>query len=315
MTTTMSALFEKLPLTSHHLQSAQHLPAFIYGTAWKKAATADLVYHALCNGFTAIDTAAQPKHYQEDLVAAGISRAIKAGKIRRRDIYLQTKFTSITGQDPQNMPYDPKGSITEQVNSSLMSSLRNFNFADVTKADDDSNPYIDTLVLHSPMSTMDDTMEVWRTLEQYVPGEIRHLGISNCTLFDLMNIYERSTVKPSVVQNRFYANTRYDIGLRKFCADKGLIYQSFWSLSANPRLVASAPTRQLAKQLNISPESALYCLILGLGNMVALNGTTNPKHMQEDWKAIALAKDYAEASSSTWGSLMEGFKMLIGQPA
>lgn len=42
--------------------STQHqaTPAFLYGTAWKKDATADLVYQALNVGFTGIDTINQP---------------------------------------------------------------------------------------------------------------------------------------------------------------------------------------------------------------------------------------------------------------
>ena len=180
---TTTALFEKLLLSSPHLKIAQAIPAFVYGTAWKKEASTELVYQALSNGFTAIDTAAQPKHYDENLVAAGISRAIKENKIRRIELFLQTKFTSTQGQDLNNLPYDPKGSITDQVNASVMSSLRNFNFGDVVREGDVAEPYIDTLVLHSPMPSMPETLEVWRTLEQYVPGEIRNLGISNCNLF------------------------------------------------------------------------------------------------------------------------------------
>lgn len=43
----------------------------IYGTAWKKEKTAELVKQALKSGFRALDTAAQPKHYREDLVGHG----------------------------------------------------------------------------------------------------------------------------------------------------------------------------------------------------------------------------------------------------
>lgn len=40
----------------------------IYGTAWKKDDTARLVKIALESGFRAIDTACQPKHYNEKQV-------------------------------------------------------------------------------------------------------------------------------------------------------------------------------------------------------------------------------------------------------
>lgn len=311
---TTSAVFERLVLHAPHLAGKQLIPAFIYGTAWKKEATADLVYQALCNGFTAIDTAAQPKHYREDLVAAGVSRAIQERKVQRSEIYLQTKFTSIQGQDPGNMPYDKESSIVEQVNASVLSSLRNLNFADAVRDDDAAEPYIDTLVLHSPLRTIDETMEVWRTLEQYVPGEIRNLGISNCNLFSLMDLYERATIKPSVVQNRFYPNTKFDIGLRRFCQEKNIIYQSFWTLSANPELVWSTEVGSLGQTVGISAQSALYCFVLGLGNVSILNGTKSLEHIQEDWRAIEKVRAFAQLHPGEWESRLASFRALIGQP-
>ena len=307
-----TALLEKLLLSSPHLKAAPAIPAFIYGTAWKKDASADLVYQALNSGFTAIDTAAQPKHYREDLVAAGVSRAIKAGKIKRSELYLQTKFTSPHGQDPNNLPYDPKSSLPDQVNASVMSSIGNFNFGDVVKKDDVAEPYIDTLVLHSPMPSIQETLEVWQALEQYIPGEIRNLGISNCNLFTLMELYERVNIKPAVVQNRFYGSTKHDIGLRKFCQERGIIYESFWTLTANPALLKAKETRQLASQLDISTAAALYCLVLGLGNTTILNGTTNQQNMLDDWKAIQEAGKYAKTSPEGWSRHMASFKRLIG---
>ncbi len=40
------------------------MPRLIYGTAWKKEATTQLVIQAILNGFRGIDTACQPKHYR-----------------------------------------------------------------------------------------------------------------------------------------------------------------------------------------------------------------------------------------------------------
>lgn len=308
-----SAMFEKLVLHAPHLSSKQFIPAFIYGTAWKKDATSDLVYQALCNGFTAIDTAAQPKHYREDLVAAGVSRAIKDGKIKRSDIYLQTKFTPVSGQDPENMPYDIESPLVEQVTASITSSLRNFDFADVVQSEDNAEPYIDTLVLHSPMQSVDETIEVWRVLEQYVPKDIRNLGISNCPLFILMDLYERSSIKPSVVQNRFFPGTKFDIGVRQFCMEKNIVYQAFWTLSANPKLVRSSEAGSLADQLGLSTQSALYCLVLGLGNITVLNGTKSLQHMEQDWMAVQRVKEFAQSNPAQWDVLMASFRKLIGQ--
>jgi diketogulonate reductase-like aldo/keto reductase len=46
-------------------ESALKIPNIFYGTAWKKTKTAELVESALKLGFRGIDTACQPKHYNE----------------------------------------------------------------------------------------------------------------------------------------------------------------------------------------------------------------------------------------------------------
>ena len=64
------------------------VPRFLYGTAWKKGNTAELVTEALRAGFTGIDTACQPKHYREDLVGAGIRKAIDLKLVEREALYV-----------------------------------------------------------------------------------------------------------------------------------------------------------------------------------------------------------------------------------
>jgi len=303
-----SALFERLALSTPYLTSKLSIPAFLYGTAWKQKSTADLVYQALCNGFTAVDTANQPKHYSESLVGDGLRRALTERKVKRSDIYLQTKFTSVSGQDPNNLPYDPKASVSEQVKASVESSLQHLQSLEPEES------YIDALVLHSPLPTFDETLEAWQTLEQYVPGKIRALGISNCNLFTLMQLYDLASIKPTVVQNRFYPDTKFDIALRKFCGEKAIIYQSFWTLTANPGLVRSIEVGELANRLQISTQAALYCLVLGLGNTVVLNGTKSVQHMKDDFEALSRVKALATAHPQDWERLMGKFRMLIGQP-
>lgn len=69
--------------------TAAKIPPLIYGTAWKKDQTRNLVRQALLAGFTGVDTAAQPKHYQEDLVGQGIRDAIKEGGLKRSHLYVR----------------------------------------------------------------------------------------------------------------------------------------------------------------------------------------------------------------------------------
>ncbi|KAK4502352.1 hypothetical protein PRZ48_005777 [Zasmidium cellare] len=286
---------------------AARVPSLIYGTAWKKEKTQELVKQALLNGFTGVDTAAQPKHYQEDLVGAGIRDALKDGQIRREDLYIQTKFTSIHGQDPKKMPYDPKKTITEQVNASVASSLQNLRHTDNV-----ADSYIDCLVLHSPFPSMSQTQEAWRAMESHVPHSVRTLGISNTyQLSVLKELYNFAKVKPSVLQNRFYQDAAYDRDTRVFCEEKDIKYQSFWTLTANPHLLRSEPVNMIAKETGVTKPVALYALVIGLGNVSVLNGTTNIQRMEEDIAGIQAVDDWKAANLSTWDRVLKAFDALL----
>ena len=277
-------------------------------TPRKKDRTADLVHRALTTGFKGIDVAAQPRHYREDLVGEGLRRTLADDKIKRGDLFIQTKYTSLGGQDPNNLPYNPDSSIAEQVRDSIQSSLHNLRVSD--QPAEKEGTYIDSLVLHSPLPTLAETLEAWRTCEEFVPDSIKFLGISNTTLPILQALYKESKVKPSVVQNRFYADTEYEVDLRAFCRANGIVFQSFWTLTGNPKLSKAPPVLTLAKTVDIEPAMALYCLVLGLDGTVILNGTQN--HMASDLEGLERVREWALANSYDWENTVKHFKDLTG---
>jgi hypothetical protein len=57
-------------------------------------------------------------------VGAGVAASIKKGFGTRADLYLQTKFTSLSGQDTKRIPYDPKAALAERVAQSIAESLK-----------------------------------------------------------------------------------------------------------------------------------------------------------------------------------------------
>ncbi len=145
------------------------MPGLIYGTAWKADRTADLVVKAVMAGFRGIDTACQPKHYSEAGVGQALNTLAKKG-ITREALFLQTKFTSLNGQDPSRLPYDRNAPLAAQVAQSFLASRKNL-----------GTDYVDALVLHSPFRTHDETMTAWRAMESiHHSGGARSLGISNC---------------------------------------------------------------------------------------------------------------------------------------
>ncbi|MCJ1339161.1 hypothetical protein MMC09_004450 [Bachmanniomyces sp. S44760] len=315
-----------LTLPSRHTDVAPtKIPHFIYGTAWKKDRSTTLVTQALTAGFRGIDTAAQPKHYQEGLVGDAIRTSLSNGNLSRSDLYIQTKFTSPSGQDRRNMPYDPSANLAKQVRDSVESSLLHL-ATSTSHEETGEQPYIDALILHSPLPTLTETISAWRVLETYVPTRIHHLGISNTDLLTLQALFdsEEVTIKPSVVQNRFYGETGWDTSLRRFCREKGVIYQCFWTLTGNPSLLKSEVVTKVSEALrvsnwgqDVSKEVALYVLVMGLDGLCVLNGTTDEGRMRSDLAGLAVWKSWVGSRHGEcerrWKRWMAELKGLIGE--
>ena len=94
-------------------------------------------------------------------------------------------------------------------------------------------------------------------------------------------IYNAVTIKPAVIQNRFYAAARYDREIRAFCTDHEITYQSFWTLTANPQVLAHRAVRELASKHRRTPAQILFRYLTQNG-IVPLTGTRSETHMRED---------------------------------
>ncbi|KAF8329284.1 Aldo/keto reductase [Amanita rubescens] len=246
----------------------------IYGTAWKKERTTALVVQAVLHGFRAIDTACQPKHYREDLVGEALSILYDKHGFKREDLFIQTKYTPISGQDTSKpLPYDPQTPIEAQIQASLSTSLCNLR-----------TTYIDSYLLHSPLPTLPETLEAWHTLIQLQStGQVRRIGISNAYDTRLLARLSKEQAKPDVVQNRWYQGNGWDRGVVMFCREMGVEYQSFWTLTGSPELIEHPVVRQLVERQagKLTPEQIVYAFALGEG-VRPISGTTSEKHMDDD---------------------------------
>ncbi|MFZ2311590.1 MAG: aldo/keto reductase, partial [Methylobacter sp.] len=93
-------------------------------------------------------------------------------------------------------------------------------------------------------------------------------------------LYREAEVKPAVIQNRFYAETQYDRGIRDFCREQQIIYQSFWTLTANPTILAHATLQTLAAKYRRSAAQIFFRYLSQIG-IIPLTGTTSESHMRE----------------------------------
>ncbi len=247
-------------------------PSFIYGTAWKKSASAGLVRTAVKAGFRAIDTANQPKHYEEALVGDALE-ALASDGVPRESLFVQTKFTPLDGHD-QRVPYDPQVDLKNQVRQSFESSLMHLKTGGV-----------DSYLLHGPYSYPglgEADWQVWSAMEEiHKSGRAGMIGISNVNPGQLASMVKKAEIKPMVVQNRCFANRGWDREVREICGAHGIMYQGFSLLTANPPVLRHPDVMSIAARLGVHPEQVIFRFAMQVG-MTPLTGTTSLQHMKKD---------------------------------
>jgi diketogulonate reductase-like aldo/keto reductase len=253
------------------------VPAFFYGTAWKEEKSQSLTELALHQGFRAIDTANQRKHYFESAVGIGIKNAMEATGLERTDLFLQTKFTYLRGQDDR-LPYNPNSPIPVQVTQSFQSSLEHL-----------QTDYVDSYVLHGPSSRVGlqpDDWHAWGTMEGiHRDGKTRFLGISNVSLDQLKALCEKAVVMPTFVQNRCYASKGWDRKVREFCAANKIVYQGFSLLTANRTILRHPKILEIGKRNRLSISQTVFRFAVDAG-MIPLTGTSSADHMAHDLAVV-----------------------------
>lgn len=249
------------------------VPTFLYGTAWKEERTEALVREALAAGFRGFDTANQRRHYHEEGVGRGIAAALDGDGLSRDDLFVQTKFTHLAGQD-HRVPYDPRAPVAEQVAQSFDSSLEHLRLERV-----------DSLVLHGPSQRhglAQADREAWRAMEAiHESGRVRLLGISNVTAEQVEVLCDFAAMKVAFVQNRCFAWMGWDAAVRRVCDARGIVYQGFSLLTANAEALRHDAMRRIAERHGATIPQVVFRFALDVG-MIPLTGTTDPNHMRDD---------------------------------
>jgi diketogulonate reductase-like aldo/keto reductase len=265
-----------------------HLHDFIYGTAWKEDRTATLVEEAIRAGFRAIDTANQRRHYVEAAVGEALANVYRTGVVKREDVFLQTKFTYLPGQD-HRLPYDPKAPLATQVAQSFASSLEHL-----------GTDYVDSYLLHGPASGAGWSQydaEVWRAMQkERQAGRARVLGVSNVSLRHLQQMLATHGEALAFVQNRCFAHLGWDREVRQFCREHGIIYQGFSLLTANVDVLESDPVVTIASRLSATPAQVIFAFARSVG-MLPLTGTSSEQHMRDDLASTEMKLTEAEVQA------------------
>jgi len=257
------------PVAPSRTKCGTAIPAVIYGTAQKSDAST--IVSAIASGARGLDTACQPHNYDEEAVGAALQTAFKTQQdgglgLSRAEIYIQSKFTPPRAHSTATMPYSSDDSIPIMVKKSLGLTLSKLQIQGV-----------DALLLHAPMPSLRETLEVWRAMEDLVGQRVLALGVCNIGCAMLQRLHAEARVKPRVVQNRFWSENGYDRDVRSFCEKNGIVYQPFWIIRANARLLRSNLIGWLSQKTGTSAQDTLFLAVLsmsaGASGISILTGT------------------------------------------
>lgn len=217
---------------------------------------------------------------------------------------IQTTFTPLESQDPDNVPYSKDDDPAVQAKTSIEASL------DMFRDPVSGEAYLDAAILHAPYPSMTTTTQVLRAMSSFggPGGRVRQLGISNVTEAELRDVHARGDFLPQIVQNRCRYTNGLDRTARAFCKAHHIVYQAFGVLQNEPLLEDERTVLEVARALAVSREAALYALVMvALGaddhpgnlyeDVKVLNGTADVQHMREDLeqvnRALCALKDAA----------------------
>lgn len=152
------------------------------------------VVSALAQGYRLLDTAsAYEWGYHEDEVGRAVARSGL-----RDQLFIQTKVRTLSGRS---------------VRESVLACLERLGLEQV-----------DAVLIHKPEG---DWRGGWRDLEElYSEGRVRAIGVSDMTVALLTELMCISRVAPMILQN-WMDPFHHDRGVRDFCRQHGIVYQSF----------------------------------------------------------------------------------------
>ena len=124
--------------------------------------------------------------------------------------------------------------------------------------------------------------EAWQAMgKERDAGRSRFLGVSNVSRQQLEQMAEAHGEPPAFVQNRCFARLGWDREVRRFCADRKIIYQGFSLLTANIEVLRHPAVAGLAESKKVTAAQIVFAFARALG-MLPLTGTCDGGHMKQD---------------------------------
>ena len=262
------------------------IPALGFGTLIPDPiATKNATKAALEAGFRALDTA--ERYRTEKEVGEAIEEVLKAGQIKREDVFVITKLWN-TNHRP------------ERVKPAFEASLKRL------KLD-----YIDLYLIHTPFAFQpgDDQdprdasgnviydkgvtlLDTWQALEKLVTGgKCKAIGLSDISLEKVKEISAAAAIKPAVVHVESHPYLP-EWELLDYCRKNGIVLQAFAPLGHNsePNLLADPVITAIANRVGKTPAQVLLAWAIQRGTAL-LTTTKTLSRIEENFDVSTLPED------------------------
>ena len=262
------------------------IPALGFGTLIPDPmATKNATKAALEAGFRALDTA--ERYRTEKEVGEAIKEVVKAGKIKRENVFVATKLWN-TNHRP------------ERVKPAFEASLKKLQL-----------DYVDLYLIHTPFAfqpgdeqdprdangnVIYDTgvklLETWGAVEKLVDeGKCKAIGLSDISLERVKEIYEAAAIKPAVVHVESHPYLP-EWELLDYCRKNGIVLQAFAPLGHNsePNLLADPVITAIANRVGKTPAQVVLAWAIQRGTALLTTSKT-PGRIKENFNVSTLPED------------------------
>ena len=280
----MTDKFRYTTIQSPH--GAGAIPALGFGTLIPDASlTREATRAALEVGFRHLDCA--ERYRNEAAVGDAIQDAVRAGALKREDLFVTTKLWN-TNHRP------------ERVKPAFEASCRRLQI-----------DHVDCYIIHTPFAFQPGDeqdprdehgrviydrgvalVDTWRALERLVDeGHCKSIGLSDITLDKLREVVAVARIKPAMVQVESHPYLP-EWELLEFCRQHGIVLQAFAALghAMQPNLLADPVITGIAERVHKTPAQVALAWAVQRGTSF-LTTSTKPQRIRESFDISALPED------------------------
>jgi diketogulonate reductase-like aldo/keto reductase len=262
------------------------IPAVGFGTLIPDPlATKQATKTALEVGFRHLDCA--ERYRNEEAVGDAMQTVLKAGMIRREEVFVTTKLWN-TNHRP------------ERVKPAFEASLRRLQL-----------DYVDCYLIHTPFAFQPGDeqdprdergqviydrgvtlIETWQALERLVDdGHCKAIGLSDVTLEKVREVVAAARIKPAVVEVESHPYLP-EWELLDFCREHGIVLLAFAALGhgMSPKMLDDPVITAIAQRVRKTPAQVALAWAVQRGTAF-LTTSTRPGRIQENFEISALPED------------------------